>query len=285
MSITLDSKIPDGPLADKWDSYKADAEAGQPDQQAQVQDHRRRHRPRRRVGRGDARRARLPGEGVHLPRLAPPGPLDRRPGRHQRGEELPGRRRQRPPAVLRHRQGRRLPRPRGQRVPPRRGVASTSSTRWSPRACRSPASTAACSTTAASAARRSAARSTPAARPASSCCSAPTSSSPARSASATSSCTTACEMVDVVVDRRPLRRHRHPRPDDRRVLSRTPPTPSCSPPAATATSSSCRPTPWPATSRRRGGPTAGRVRSPTRATRRSTRRASRRPTTSSRSSR
>ena len=33
-------------------------------------------------------------------------------------------------------------------LPPGRGVRSTSSTRWSPRACRSPASTAACSTTA-----------------------------------------------------------------------------------------------------------------------------------------
>jgi succinate dehydrogenase / fumarate reductase flavoprotein subunit len=47
-----------------------------------------------------------------------------------------------------------------------------------PRACPSPASTAACSTTAPSAARRSRAPSTPAARPASSCCSAPTSARP-----------------------------------------------------------------------------------------------------------
>ena len=97
----------------------------------------------------------------------------------------------RPPPVLRHGQGRRLPLPRGQRAPPGRGQRRTSSTRWSPRACRSPASTAACSTTAASAAPRSAARSTPVARPASSCCSAPTSSSPARSGSATSACSTA----------------------------------------------------------------------------------------------
>ena len=68
-------------------------------------------------------------------------------------------------------------------------------------------------------------------------------------------------------------------------IARTPPTPSCSPPAATATPSSCRPTPWRATSRRPGGPTARAPTSPTRATRRSTRRASRSPTSSSPSSR
>jgi hypothetical protein len=53
-------------------------------------------------------------------------------------------------------------------------VSSTSSTSASPRACPSPASTAACWPTAPSAAPRSPAPSTPAARPASSCCSAPT---------------------------------------------------------------------------------------------------------------
>ncbi len=40
----------------------------------------------------------------------------RRPGRHQRRQELPERRRQRLPSVLRHHQGRRLPRPRSQRL-------------------------------------------------------------------------------------------------------------------------------------------------------------------------
>jgi hypothetical protein len=40
-----------------------------------------------------ARRGRLPGEVVLLPGLPAPGPLDRRPGRHQRGEELQGGRR------------------------------------------------------------------------------------------------------------------------------------------------------------------------------------------------
>ena len=50
--------------------------------------------------------------------------------------------------------------------------------------------------------------------------------------------------------RRSLRRHRHPRPADRRVLVARRRTPSCSPPAATATCSTCRPTRWPATSPR-----------------------------------
>jgi hypothetical protein len=57
-----------------------------------------------------------------LPGQPAPRPLDRRAGRHQRRQELPERRRQHPPPVLRHGQGRRLPRPRGQRLPPGRGV-------------------------------------------------------------------------------------------------------------------------------------------------------------------
>ena len=80
------------------------------------------------------------------------------------------------------------------------------------------------------------------------------------------------------------RRHRRPRPAHRRGPA-TRPTPWCSPPAATPTSSSSRPTPWRATSPPPGGPTARARRSPTPATRRSTRPASRRATTSSRSSR
>ena len=91
----LDSKIPDGPDGREVGQLQGRREVGQPQQQAQVQDHRRRHRPGRRVRRGDARRARLPGRRVHVPRLAAPRPLDRRAGRHQRGEELPRRRRQR----------------------------------------------------------------------------------------------------------------------------------------------------------------------------------------------
>ena len=135
-------------------------------------------------------RARLPGGGVHLPRLAPPSALDRRAGRHQRGQELPRRRRQHLPPLLRHGEGRRLPLPRGNVYRLARGDVNIID-QWTRRACRSPASTAACSTTAPSAARRSAARSTPAARPASSCCSARTRSWPRRSGRQRARCTTA----------------------------------------------------------------------------------------------
>ena len=87
-----------------------------------VQGHRRRHRAgRRRRGR-HARRARLRRPGLHVPRLAPAGALDRRAGRHQRRQELQGRRRLDLPPLLRHGEGRRLPRPRGERVPARAGV-------------------------------------------------------------------------------------------------------------------------------------------------------------------
>ena len=91
------------------------------------------------------------------------------------------------------------------------------------------------------------------------------------------------ELVDIVVIDGRCRRHRHPRPADRRGDVAQRPRRRAAPPAATATPSSCRRTPWRATSRRRGGPTARAPTSPTRATRRSTRRASRRPTTTSRS--
>ena len=146
--LVLDAKIPAGPIEERWDSYKFDAKLVNPANKRQVRDHRRGHRPGRAVGRGHAGRARLQGEGLHLPRLAAAGPLHRRPGRHQRGQELPRRRRQHLPPLLRHGEGRRLPLPRVQRVPAGRGVASTSSTSASPRACPSPGSTAACSTTA-----------------------------------------------------------------------------------------------------------------------------------------
>ena len=98
-------------------------EAGQPGQQAALQDPGGGHGAGRGVGRGGAGRAGLQGGGVHVPRLAPAGPLHRRPGRHQRGQELPQRRRLGVPAVLRHRQGRRLPVPGGQRLPPGPSVA------------------------------------------------------------------------------------------------------------------------------------------------------------------
>jgi len=96
--------------------------AGEPQQQAALRRDRGGLGAGRRIGRGLAGRVGLPGEGAHLPRLPPPGPQHRRPGRHQRGQELPKRRRQRVPPLLRHHQGRRLPVSGGQRVPPGRGV-------------------------------------------------------------------------------------------------------------------------------------------------------------------
>ena len=232
-------------------------EARQPGQQAQVQRDRRRLRPGGRRGGGDARRARLQGRLLLLPGQPAPRALDRRAGRHQRREELPERRRQRLPAVLRHRQGRRLPLARGERLPARARSASTSSTSASRRACRSRASTAACSTTARSAARRSRARSTRAARPASSCCSArypalerqigaghgeDVSRAPRCSTWSSSTATRAgIVMRDLVTGRD-------------RVARR--PTPWCSRPAATATSSTSRPTRRAATSPRPGARTS-----------------------------
>ena len=94
---------------------------GQPGQPPQDDGHRRRHRPGRRLGRRDARRGRLQGQVVLVPGQPAPRAQRRRAGWHQRREELPQRRRQRAPAVLRHGQGRRLPLPREQRAPPRRG--------------------------------------------------------------------------------------------------------------------------------------------------------------------
>ncbi len=97
-------------------------EAREPRQQAQAPRDRGRQRARGRRGRGVARRARLRRERLLLPGQPAPRALDRGAGRHQRGQELPERRRLGVPAVLRHGQGRRLPRARGQRLPPGRGL-------------------------------------------------------------------------------------------------------------------------------------------------------------------
>ncbi len=94
-------------------------EAGQPGQQTEVHHHRRRHRAGRRIGRGLARRAGLQRpELLHSGQPAA-GAQHRGAGRHQCREELPERRRQHLPAVLRHGQGRRLPLARIERLPPR----------------------------------------------------------------------------------------------------------------------------------------------------------------------
>ena len=90
----------------------------QPGQPAPALGDRGRHGPGRRLRGRDARRGRLRREVVLLPGQPAPGALDRRAGRHQRGQELQGRRRLGLPALLRHHQGRRLPLARVQRLPP-----------------------------------------------------------------------------------------------------------------------------------------------------------------------
>ena len=120
--MELNSNVPPGPLDREVVGAQVRHEAGQPGEQAEVLRDRRRLGPGRRVGRGDAGRAGLQGRLLLLPGQPPAGPLDRRPGRDQRRQELPERRRQRLPPLLRHHQGRRLPLPRGQRLPPRRGL-------------------------------------------------------------------------------------------------------------------------------------------------------------------
>ena len=164
-----DTKAPAGPIEERWTKRKFEAKLVNPAN-------------RRKLSviivgtglAGGAAAATLGEAGynvkvVLLPGLPAPGALDRRPGRHQRRQELQG--------------GRRLASTGSSTTPSRAATtapasptstgwprsARTSSTSASPRACRSPASTAACSTTAPSAASRSRAPSTPAARPASSC--------------------------------------------------------------------------------------------------------------------
>ena len=124
-----------------------------------------------------------------------------------------------------------------------------------PGRARSRASTAACSPTARSAARRSRAPSTPAARPASSSCSAPTRRWSARSGSARSTMYPRHEMLElVVVDGRARGIVTRDMVTGADRVARSP-TPWCWRPAATATSSTSRPTPRAATPPRSGAPT------------------------------
>ena len=50
-AMILDAKIPEGPIEKKWTNFKNTRQADQPGQQAEVQGHRRRLRPRRFLGR------------------------------------------------------------------------------------------------------------------------------------------------------------------------------------------------------------------------------------------
>ena len=153
-AATLDAKIPAGPLADKWDTFIADSKLVNPNNKRKFKIIV--------VGTGLAgasAAATLAELGYQVeaftfhdsPRrahsIAAQGGINA--AKNYRGDG---------DSVYRlfydTDQGRRLPLPRGQRLPPRPGVGEHHRPDASPRACRSPASTAACSTTAASAAPR-----------------------------------------------------------------------------------------------------------------------------------
>ena len=88
--ITLDAKVPDGPhRRQKWDQHKFDMKLVNPANRRKYEIIVVGTGLAGGVGRRHARRAGLQREGFTLPRLAPPGPLHRRPGRHQRRQELP----------------------------------------------------------------------------------------------------------------------------------------------------------------------------------------------------
>ena len=118
--MKLDARIPSGPIEQAWDNSPLRHEAGQPRQQAQAH-----HLIVVGSGLAGASAAASLGElGYNVKCFCfqdqpAPRPLHRRAGRHQRRQELPERRRQRLPPLLRHRQRRRLPRPRSQRLSPR----------------------------------------------------------------------------------------------------------------------------------------------------------------------
>ena len=115
--MELRANIPSGPLEKKWDKHRFEMKLVNPaNKRKYTRDHGGLGPGRSRRRRLDGR-ARLQGEVLLLPGLAPPRALDRGAGRHQRVQELPQRRRQRLSPLLRHGQGRRLPRPRGQRLP------------------------------------------------------------------------------------------------------------------------------------------------------------------------
>ena len=143
--MNLHSNVPPGPLDEKWDQHRFRHEAGQPGQQAQVSRPRRRHRPGRRLRRRLAGRTRLqrrhlllPGHSAARPLASPPRAASTPPRTIRTtatastaSSTTPSRAaisaRARPTSIASPRS------------------ASTSSTSASPRACRSRASTAACS--------------------------------------------------------------------------------------------------------------------------------------------
>ena len=202
-----------------------------------------------------------------------PRALDRRAGRHQRREELPERRRQRLPPLLRHGQGRRLPRPRGERLPPRRAVGEHHRpVRRAGRAVRARVRRHARQPLLR---RRAGLAHVLRARP-------DRPAAPARRLPGARAADRPRHGEDVPAPRdarprrrrRPGPRHRRARPGHGRARDPRSPTRSCSRPAATATSSTSRPTRRAATPPRSGAPTRRAPPSRTPATRRSTRPAS-----------
>ena len=189
--MELDARIPSGPIETRWDTHRFNVKLVNPANKRKytviV------------VGTGLAggsAAASLAELGYNVKCLLLSGfaaarAQHRGAGRHQRRQELPQRRRQHLPPLLRHGEGRRLPRPARRTSTGWRRSASTSSTSAWRRACPSRANTAATSTTAPSAARRCPAPSTPAARRASSFCWAATRRWSGRSGWARSRCTRA----------------------------------------------------------------------------------------------
>ncbi len=112
-----DTKAPARPARGTLEHPAVRGPHRQPRQPAPAVGDRGRHRPRGRERRRDAGRGGVRRQVLLLPGLPAPRPLDRSPRRHQRRQELQGRRRLGLPALLRHHQGRRLPLARVQRLP------------------------------------------------------------------------------------------------------------------------------------------------------------------------
>ena len=197
--MKLDSRIPSGPIEEKWDRARFEMKLVNPANKRKYNIIV--------VGSGlagGAAAASLGELGYNVkcfcfqdsPRRAH---SHRRAGRHQRGEELPERWRQHLPAFLRHREGRRFSRARSQRLPAR------ADQRQHHRSMRRARRTVCARVrrharpTAPSAARRFRELSTLAARPASSSCSALTRRSSGRWTAARSRCIPRTEMLDLVV--------------------------------------------------------------------------------------
>ena len=113
--MELNANVPSGPIAEKWSKHRFDMKLVNPANKRKYSVIV--------VGSGlagGAAAASMAELGYNVKCLLLPGqpaprPLDRGPGRDQRRQELPERRRQRVPPLLRHGEGRGLPRARGER--------------------------------------------------------------------------------------------------------------------------------------------------------------------------